>query len=260
MLIDWFTVIAQIINFLVLVWLLKRFLYKPILDAMEARERKIVAQLHDAEAQKSEAEKERERFRLAQEEFAKQKQSLLRKAEEDAAATRQRLTEGIREEVQTLRKNWRESLQEEQASFRTQLADGVQQEIFAIVRQTLRDLANEQLEQQIAARFLRRLSQLDGSEKAQLVAHLKTSRRPVVIRSAFDLPDPVRANIEQAVREILVIDVPVRFETAPDVLSGIELAADGHKVSWSINGYLTSLEDSVRQVVEQTTANNEELK
>ena len=38
MLIDWFTVVAQAANFLVLVWLLKRFLYKPILGAMDARE------------------------------------------------------------------------------------------------------------------------------------------------------------------------------------------------------------------------------
>jgi len=38
MLIDWFTVVAQVINFLILVWLMKRFLYKPILNAIAARE------------------------------------------------------------------------------------------------------------------------------------------------------------------------------------------------------------------------------
>ena len=41
MLIDWFTVGAQALNFLILVWLLKRFLYKPILDAIDAREKRI---------------------------------------------------------------------------------------------------------------------------------------------------------------------------------------------------------------------------
>jgi F-type H+-transporting ATPase subunit b len=43
MLIDWFTVGAQALNFLILVWLLKRFLYKPILDAIDAREKRIAA-------------------------------------------------------------------------------------------------------------------------------------------------------------------------------------------------------------------------
>src|SRR6516164_360983 len=258
MLIDWFTLIAQIINFVILVWLLKRFLYKPVLQAMDAREKKIADQLRDAAAQKAEAEKQQESFCVAQEEFAKQKQNLLHAVEEEAAAARQRLMEEIRDEVQTLRRNWREALHEEQTTFRTQLADSVQHEIFAIARQTLRDLAGEELEQQIATQFLGRLSQLDGNEKAQLAAHLKTSRRPLVIRSAFDLPDPVRVNIEHAVCNSLEINVPIRFETTPEVLSGIELAADGHKVSWSINGYLSSLEDSVGQLVEQTAANHEE--
>ena len=35
MLIDWFTVAAQVVNFLVLMWLLKRFLYKPIVYAID---------------------------------------------------------------------------------------------------------------------------------------------------------------------------------------------------------------------------------
>ena len=45
MLIDWFTVAAQAVNFLILVWLLKRFLYKPVLAAVDEREKRITAQL-----------------------------------------------------------------------------------------------------------------------------------------------------------------------------------------------------------------------
>jgi F0F1-type ATP synthase membrane subunit b/b' len=52
MLIDWFTVGAEAINFLILMWLLKRFLYKPILDAIESREQKIAAELADAATKK----------------------------------------------------------------------------------------------------------------------------------------------------------------------------------------------------------------
>ena len=62
MLINWFTVCAQAINFLILVWLLKRFLYKPILHAIDEREKGIAAQLADAEAKKAEAQKDRDDF------------------------------------------------------------------------------------------------------------------------------------------------------------------------------------------------------
>src|SRR5690625_1258947 len=60
--VDWFTVIAQILNFLVLVWLLKRFLYKPVLNAIDEREKKIASELEDAALHKAEARKEKEKF------------------------------------------------------------------------------------------------------------------------------------------------------------------------------------------------------
>jgi F-type H+-transporting ATPase subunit b len=59
MLIDWFTVGAQAVNFLILVWLLKRFLYRPVLAAIDAREKKIAAQLADAAQREARAQAER---------------------------------------------------------------------------------------------------------------------------------------------------------------------------------------------------------
>jgi F-type H+-transporting ATPase subunit b len=63
MLIDWFTVGAQVVNFVILVWLMKHFLYKPILNAIDAREKRIASELADANAKRTEAEKERADFR-----------------------------------------------------------------------------------------------------------------------------------------------------------------------------------------------------
>jgi len=75
MLIDWFTVGAQTLNFLILVWLMKRFLYKPIIDAIDAREKRIAAELADADAKRAEAQKERDEFQHKNEEFDRQRVS-----------------------------------------------------------------------------------------------------------------------------------------------------------------------------------------
>ena len=64
MLIDWFTVGAQVVNFLVLMWLLKHFLYKPVLDAIDAREQRIAKQLEQAQAVQDGAEHEREKLEI----------------------------------------------------------------------------------------------------------------------------------------------------------------------------------------------------
>ena len=77
MLIDWFTVGAQALNFIILVWLLKRFLYKPILNTVDAREKRIAAELADADAKKAEAQKERDDYQHKNEEFDQQRAALL---------------------------------------------------------------------------------------------------------------------------------------------------------------------------------------
>src|SRR5450432_2377938 len=96
--IDWFTVVAQVVNFLILVWLLKRFLFKPILRAIDEREKGIAAQLADAEAKNAESQKERADFQHKKEAFDQQRAALLKKATDEATAERQRLLEEARKD------------------------------------------------------------------------------------------------------------------------------------------------------------------
>src|ERR1035441_4382574 len=84
MLIDWFTIGAQALNFLILVWLLKHFLYKPILNAIDAREKRIAKELADAAAKKAEAQKEQDEFQKKNEEFDKQRAAPITTAPDEA--------------------------------------------------------------------------------------------------------------------------------------------------------------------------------
>ena len=102
MLINWFTVCAQAINFLILVWLLKRFLYKPILHAIDEREKGIAAQLASAEAKTAEAQKDRDDFQHKNEAFDKERAALLKKATDDASAERQRLLDEAKKDADDL--------------------------------------------------------------------------------------------------------------------------------------------------------------
>ena len=99
MLFDWFTVAAQLANFAILVWLLKRFLYRPVLDAMDAREKRVRETVAAADRQKAAAEEETKRLREQQDAFAAQKEALLEKAREEAAATRDELLAQARKEA-----------------------------------------------------------------------------------------------------------------------------------------------------------------
>lgn len=249
MLIDWFTVAAQMVNFLVLVWLLKRFLYKPILAAMDTRERQIDGNLREAEQKRVEAAALSAQYGKQIADLERDRADRLKQAADEAAAERRKMIEAARQEIEALRARWEASLSEEQADFRRELARRIQEEVFAIARRVLADLAGTSLEESMAEAWIRQICSLSGDEKDRFTRALAASSGKVGIRSAFDLSPAVQAKLIGAVQKALDSPTEVSFETAPEVVGGIELATGGRKISWTIASYLTSLQDGVEEML-----------
>jgi len=249
MLIDWFTISAQALNFLILVWLLNHYLYKPILHAIDAREKLIATELADAKAKKAEAQKERDEFQHKNEEFDRQRAALLSKATGEAKAERQRLLDEVRKAADALTARRMETLQSDSRNLNQAISRRTQQEVFAITRKTLADLATASLEERMGDVFTRRLRAMDGTAREDLGGALRTASGPALVRSAFDLPADQHAAIQKALNETFSTEIHVRFETAPDLVSGIELTANGQKIAWSIADYLSSLEKGVGELL-----------
>jgi F-type H+-transporting ATPase subunit b len=245
MLIDWFTVGAQVLNFLILVWLLKHFLYKPILDAIDSREQRIAAELADAAAKQTAADKERDEFRNKSNALDEQRSALLGKAADEAKAERERLLSEARKEADGLRIQQKNAMRNDQMTLARETSRLATEEVFAIARQALADLAAASLEERMGEVFTRRLGEMDGKAKQLLAAALETGAEPAVVRSAFDMPAKDRTTIQNALNETFSAEIRIRFETAPGAICGIELTANGQKLAWSIAEYLAALEQKV---------------
>ncbi len=242
MLIDWFTVAAQAVNFLILVWLLKRFLYKPILDAIDAREARIAAEIADANKKRADAKRERDEFEQKNQTFDKQREALLSQATDEAAAERQRLLNEARKEADVLATKRRDELQAEQQSLSEEINKRTQQEVFALTRKTLQDLADVSLEERMTNVFVTHLQSLNGELQKELAAALQTTKQSPLVRSAFVLPPEQQLKIHTELKATMSADVQIQFEVVPGLVSGIELSANGKKMAWSVNDYLKELE------------------
>jgi F-type H+-transporting ATPase subunit b len=247
-LIDWFTIIAQIINFLILVLLLRRFLYGPILRAMEEREAKIAARLQEAARREQEAEQETKTWRQKNQELETMREDLLRKAGQDAEDWRQNLIRKARQEVSDVRARWQQSLEQEQEALLAEIRKRTIRQVHAIARRALSDLANADLEHHLVEVFIRRLGE-DG--RAEVTDALRQAQKPLVVRTAFASPPDMRHTLRAAVQDRIGGEVDVRFETIPDLICGIELQADDYKIAWSLDDYLASLEEDLIQALGQ---------
>ena len=251
MLIDWFTVGAQALNFLILVWLMKHFLYKPILHAIDEREKRVAAELANADKKKAEAQKESDEFKHKNEEFDQQRAALLSKATDEAKAERQRLFDEARNAADAFSVKRQETLRNEAHNLHQAISRRAQQEVFAIARKALKDLATTSLEERVVEVFTLRLREMDDQTKAGLAEAIKKTSDSVLVRSAFDLLAEQRATIQKALNETFSAEIRIRFETVPDLISGIELTTNGQKVAWSIAEYLKSLEKGVNELLKE---------
>jgi F-type H+-transporting ATPase subunit b len=251
MLINWFTVFAQAINFLILVWLLKRFLYKPILHAIDEREKGIATQLADAEAKTAEAKTDRDDFQHKNQVFDQERAALLKKATDDAGVERQRLLVEARQDADAWRAKRQAALAIELRHLNGEIVRWTQKEVFAIARKTLADLAGASLEERMCDVFVGRVRALTGAARDQMATACSTANHTVSVHSAYDLPPAQRTAIESAVKETFAPNAHVQFETAPEVVSGIELSTNGHKIAWSIADYLATLEKSAGDLMQK---------
>ncbi len=250
MLIDWYTVAAQALNFLILVWLLKRYLYQPVLDAISAREQRIAVQLADVASKEAAATKEREEFQRKNAEFESQRSALLVTATAEAKAERERQLELARKDADVLRSRLLESLTNERQALSAEIIRRTRDEVLAIARKTLAQLATASLEESMAHVFIDRLRALSAEDRKLLGAAIEAASGTAIVRSAFELPAQQRTAIEQAISEIRGAAVHVRYESVPSLISGVELSAGGRKLAWSIADYLAALEKSVGEIMD----------
>jgi F-type H+-transporting ATPase subunit b len=248
-LIDWFTVAAQIVNFLILVALLKRFLYRPIVRAMDAREAGIASLMEEAQATQKAAAQERDAFHGKMAEFESRREAYLAQAREEAESQQTELLQEVRAEIEQSRARWYQSIHQEQGELLREIRGRAGKLVFSTVRRALADLAEADLEQQVIRQFLHRLK-ADG---AAVLLHSQgadtAGGKPVLVRTAFEVQPEARQDILDEIQPHLPDGVEVTFETDPGLVCGIELRLQGRKIEWHLEEYLDALEESALQAL-----------
>ena len=250
--IDWFVFFAQIVNFLILVYLLKRFLYGRIINAIDAREAKIAGSFAEAEKVNKEAQAAAEEYQQKNRALKETYDTLMNQAVEDVAKRRKGMMEQARADVDEVRQRWQETILREKESFIQELRNRTGREVYAVSRRVLSDLADVDLESKIADVFIRYIDNLKEQECLSIRERFQSSGNGIVIQSAFALPPDVQRKINETLEHRIGNDMKTpQYELSEDIVSGIELRTQGHKIAWSLNDYLEKLDESFSRALQE---------
>jgi F-type H+-transporting ATPase subunit b len=246
---DWVTIAAQIVNFLVLIWLLQRVLYRPLARALKAREEEVSRSLREAESARRTAETEAEAHRDALRDLEDERHARLEVAEQEAAALRAEMTKEARGEIAAQRAAWQEQLEDEKAAFLDRLRRRAGEAFITLARHALAEMADEDLVDRIAHVFAHRLSSIDLAEQEELKSATERNEAPLIL-SSFPLSSAARALVGDAVRRVAERDVDIDFREEPGLECGIVLAIGSRHVGWTLGEHLDALEDDVARLLD----------
>ena len=251
MLVDWFIVVAQIINFLILVALLRWFLYRPVLSVMAKRKQGIEQQWNQARTLQEQAEAELAEYRQRHAELEAGKQAWLEEARREVEGERRLALEQLRHDIEEQRQRWRADLARDQEGALERLRAQLLGQVQEVARRALADLASADLEEQMLERFLERLGQLEPVVRQRLLGALAQDGGRAVVRTGFSLGEERSEQLRQRLAAGLpALDArALAFERQPQLLCGIELRTSSEVVGWSLDGYLAGLEQSVSEAL-----------
>ncbi|MFO7662494.1 MAG: F0F1 ATP synthase subunit B [Chloroflexota bacterium] len=251
MLLDGFTIIAQIINFLILVFLLRRFLYGPITKAMDERQDRIAEEVAEAETLKQEAADEAEAYRQKRDEFQERREEMLAQAKEEAETRRKEFLHQARQEIEEARAGWHREIESDKAAFIQEVRLGIGQQVYGVSRRVLTDLADAELESQVLEVFLDRLEDLGEEERQAVKDNFHSAEDKVLVRTAFEISEEDRERLCRSIVGIIGEKPDIEFQVKSDLLCGIEMVISDYKLAWNLDEYLGDLEEALFESLHQ---------
>ncbi|SDC02916.1 F0F1 ATP synthase subunit delta [Ruegeria marina] len=247
--IDWLTVAAQIVNFLVLVWLLQRFLYRPITNAMRRREERIEERLAEAKAAREEAEEEAASLKRKKAELEESKEGILSSAREEADELREKLKGEIRKEMEEKRDAWRAHLAEEREAFVSALQRKAGQQILDITGHILAEYADMEISERLVATFADRLASLNPDKRAKLT-EAASEAETAVVETGAALTSSAKRRITRALHDVLSSDIDVDYREDEEMVLGVRLTIGGVTAEWSAARYLDRLRAELDEAID----------
>lgn len=254
--INWSTVFFQIINFWIIVWILKKYLFKPVLSSMDKREKMIQARLKEAENAKKKAEKEKQNLLNKIASLEQSKTSILADAYKKADAEYAILLKSFNAEMNGKRQAFEEQVVLEREFLRSSIKDLAGQTILKTLADALQNLANTDVEKAVLNNFVLKIQAHDIEKISELKKYYQKNKN-LSIYTSFALDGKTKQIVSTALQEMLgEKNIKIDFEQHKDIICGIEIVCPPLLISYGVNTYISefkkNLDDGLAELTKTT--------
>jgi F-type H+-transporting ATPase subunit b len=238
---DLFTFIAQMINFLILLFLLNKFIFGRIKAAMKERERKIRDNIQDAEKKNISAGEYEDKNRELYKKISDEKESLINQAKLEAESFRERLIDEYKTSAAIESEKQKLYFNAQNEKFLELMKHKSREYVFLLSEKIIRDLADEKLENKICEKFIKKIKVLESDMTDNIRSNLVNQDKLITVKSSFELDQDLRIRIMKAFNEKFKFTKEFNFEINNGDFCGIELVLESYVISWNMDQYLSGI-------------------
>lgn len=221
---DWTTFALEIVNFLVLVWLLQKLLYKPVTNAIEERKAAIEKTLVDARAVEATALSLKQQYESRMAEWEQEKARAQAKLGSEVEAERVRLMEALRASLEQERERARALEERRGLELRHKMEEGALAEGARFAANLLSRLASPDLEETIRVLLIEDLARLGDADLQSLRAACRDEGAKISITSRYPIAEPQRASLAEALGRVAGLPVTCEFASDSDLVAGLRIS------------------------------------
>lgn len=221
---DWTTFLLELMNFAVLLWVLNRFLYRPVMNVIAERKRAIQQTLSDAERTRSEAQALQSQYENRLEEWEREREKARVELRAEMSAERIRLLEHLRIELEQEREKAAVVEHRRRKDFSLQAETAALVLGGTFVSRLLSRLGGLELERKIIDLVRQDLSELPHDQLRRIRESSATIGGPITITSAYPLDTARRDQLSQACRTLAGREVSCEFLVDQTLVSGLRIS------------------------------------
>ena len=228
---SWTTFFFEIINFLVLVWILQRFLYKPMTNAITRRKAAIESQLEQANKAQEAAQALQRQYESRLTDWEQEKGKARTRLMDEIAAERARLMSELQIALEQEHEKTRMLEQKELLELKSKIAAASYANAARFAAQLLSRIANVSLEERICELMIDDLARLPQDKIRSLRQACENADQPVKVTSAYPVAQNARNAITQALAYIAEQPVHCDFSCDPNLVAGFHISIG----SWALD-------------------------
>lgn len=246
--INWFEVVAQMVNFVVLLFVLQKLFYKPLTEAMAERQQAIAKIQEEAAQKMMEADATISDYHEKLAAIEETAQQTLENAKREAESTKTALLKTYRMQADEKRQTYLNELEDEKTRISVELRGVLGKSAVDIAAHILHMTIDESSEEKLFRTFIGKIHALK-SDSPELM-HL-THQAKVSLVSATEMPMEKRQIVEEILQEKLGAPVVIAYLTDKELVAGHELKFETFTLHHNIRKYVEESEKKIMQTMEK---------